>query len=377
MNSYRNIRITTRSKATITSPNDNFSINNENSLTINCNNPSGNDIAYFLDCPDGTRRLFSGKTKDTSYIWSKEQIKSLLQYFPNSNSNSIKAGVITYGNAEYYSEKVGKINVINSNPTFSNFAFKDTNSKIVALTGNDQILVKGYSSVRGIISVENKAVAKNGATMSKYRFVIGESQKEANYSSNAEVGITIDNANNNTLNMYAIDSRGNSTLKAITPNTYKTYSNIVIKTAMAAREENGIGSRVILSFSGSIWNNNFGAVNNGIVSCEYKYKKTSTSTWITGQTDITPTIREQTFSETVEIKGDLGAEGFDIRASYDLQIIIRDKLSSYTINTLIGTGTPGISITAGGIAIFNMYDEKLGGALQITGDLYVNGVKIN
>ena len=213
--------------------------------------------------------------------------------------------------------------------------------------------------------------------MSKYRFVIGESQQEANYSSDAEVGITIANANNNTFNMYAIDSRGNSTLKTISPSTYKTYSNIAISRAVAEREDNGIGSRVILSFSGSIWNNNFGAVNNEIVSCQYKYKKTTSNTWITGQTDITPVISGQTFSKTVEIKGDLGAEGFDIQASYDLQIIIRDKLSSYTINTLIGTGTPGIAITADGIAIFNMYDENLGGALQITGDLYVNGVKIN
>lgn len=146
--------------------------------------------------------------------------------------------------------------------------------------------------------------------------------------------------------MYAIDSRGNSTLKTISPSTYKTYSDIAIKTAVAEREDNGIGSRVILSFSGSIWNNNFGTIQNEIVSCKYKYKKTTDSTWITGKTDITPVISGQTFNKTVEIKGDLGAEGFDIKSSYDLQIIISDKLSSYTINTLIGTGTPGIAITA-------------------------------
>ncbi|MBQ9298229.1 MAG: hypothetical protein IJ223_04290 [Clostridia bacterium] len=365
--------------AKITSHTSNFNINSNSAVSCTASNPSGASMKYFVDLPNGTRRYTSDATTNKSYTWTAAQILALLQYIPNSNSSTIKFGVATLvgGNETYWHGVVGTLNVVDSNPVFSNFTYEDTNNTTLALTGNNQIIVKGYSSVKGIISVGNKAVAKNGATMSKYRFVIGESQKEANYSSDAEVGITIANANNNTFNMYAIDSRGNSTLKTISPSTYKTYSNIAISRAVAEREDNGIGSRVILSFSGSIWNNNFGAVNNEIVSCQYRYKKTTSNTWITGQTDITPVISGQTFSKTVEIKGDLGAEGFDIQASYDLQIIIRDKLSSYTINTLIGTGTPGIAITADGIAIFNMYDENLGGALQITGDLYVNGVKIN
>lgn len=371
--------VSTYDIAKITSHNDNFNVNSNSAVTCTASNPSGASMKYFVDLPNGTRRYTSNATTNKSYTWTATQILALLQYIPNNNSSTIKFGVATLvgGNETYWHGIVGTLNVVNSNPIFSNFTYADTNNTTLALTGNNQIVVKGYSSVKGIISAANKAVAQNGATMSKYRFVIGESQKEANYSSDAEVGITIANANNNTFNMYAIDSRGNSTLKTISPSTYKTYSNIAIKTAVAEREDNGIGSRVILSFSGSIWNNNFGTVNNEIVSCQYKYKKTTSSTWITGQTDITPVISGQTFSKTVEIKGDLGAEGFDIQASYDLQIIIRDKLSSYTINTLIGTGTPGLAITANGIAIFNMYDENLGGALQITGDLYVNGKKIN
>ena len=91
------ITITTKNKATITIPNDNFSVNSDNSLTVKCNNPSGNQIAYFLDCPSGTRRLTSSKTTNTSYTWSAAQILSMLQYFKTSNSSSIKVGVISYG----------------------------------------------------------------------------------------------------------------------------------------------------------------------------------------------------------------------------------------------------------------------------------------
>lgn len=377
LSSYKNINISTKNKATITSQNDNFSVNSDNSLTVKCDNPSGNQIAYFLDCPSGTRRLTSNKTTNTSYTWSAAQILSMLQYIKTSNSSSIKIGIITYGNAEYYSEKVGILNVVNSNPIFSNFTYQDTNNVTTALTGNNQIIIKGYSNVKGIISTANKAIAQNSATMSKYRFIIGDIQKEANYSSDSEVGITISKANNNVFNMYAIDSRGNSTLKTISPSTYKAYNNINIKSAVAQRQNNGIGSGVILTFSGDIWNNSFGNVKNEITSCIYKYKKTNSNTWLTGETNIMPEVKGQSYSKSVLIKGDKGAEGFEVNSSYNVQIIIKDKLSTYTYELLIGTGTPGIAITAKGIAFFNMYDEQLGGAIQITGDLYVNGKKIN
>lgn len=371
------INIATKNKATIISQNDNFSVNSDNALIVKCDNPSGNQIAYFLDCPSGTRRLTSAKTTNTSYTWSAAQILSMLQYIKTSNSSSIKIGIITYGNAEYYSEKVGTLNVVNSNPIFSNFTYQDTNNATTALTGNNQIIIKGYSNVKGIISTANKAIAQNSATMSKYRFIIGDIQKEANYSSDSEVGITISKANNNVFNMYAIDSRGNSTLKTISPRTYKAYSNINIKSAVAQRQNNGIGSSVVLTFTGDIWNNSFGSVQNEITSCIYKYKKTNSNTWLTGKTNIMPEVKGQSYSKSVLIKGDKGAEGFEVNSSYNVQIIIKDKLSTYTYELLIGTGTPGIAITAKGIAFFNMYDEQLGGAIQITGDLYVNGKKIN
>lgn len=95
----------TKDIARITTPNNNFSINSNQSLTVKCNNPSGNQIAYFLDCPSGTRRLTSKKTTATSYTWTAMQILEMLQYCKNTNSVSIKVGVITYGNSEYYDGK--------------------------------------------------------------------------------------------------------------------------------------------------------------------------------------------------------------------------------------------------------------------------------
>lgn len=371
------ISISTRNKATITSPGGDFSLNSDKSLTVNGSNPSGNQIAYFLDCPSGTRRLTSGKTTNTFYTWSTEQILSMLQYFKTSNSSSIKVGVITYGNTEYYDEKVGTLNVINSNPTFSNFTYEDINSKTIALTGNNQYVVKGYSNVRATVSTANKAVAKNYASMSKYRFVIGSSQIDVNYSATVNVQATINTVKSNIFTMYAIDSRNNSSFKQISPEQYIDYSPITINKVEVIRE-NGIGSISNLTFNGSIWEGSFGAVLNEIKSCSYKYKETTSTTWKNGDTILNPIRNGKNFSFEGLIKGDLGANGFDINKSYNIQVIISDKLTTTTFHFILGSGKPGIAITKNGVAINGMYKESLGGALQIwNGDVYVDGIKIN
>ena len=371
------VSMTTKDIARITTPNSNFSVNSNQSLTVKCNNPSGNQIAYFLDCPSGTRRLTSVKTTATSYTWTAAQILSMLQYCKNANSVSIKVGVITYGNSEYYDEKVGTLNVVNSNPTFSNFTYADVNSKTIALTGNNQYIVKGYSNVRATVSTANKAIAKNYATMSKYRFVIGDSQVDVNYSSTSNVQATINSVKSNIFTMYAIDSRGNSTFKQISPSRYIDYSAIVISKVDVVRE-NGIGSNTTLSFSGTIWEGSFGNVLNAITSCSYRYRETTSSTWKTGQTVLNPLQNGKNFSFEGLIKGDLNANGFDVNKSYVIEVSISDKLTTSKYEFVLGSGKPGIAITKNGIAINGMYDESIGGALQIwNGDVYVDGEKIN
>lgn len=369
------LSIATKNIATITNPNNNFSLNNESSLRVDCNNPSGNDIAYFLDCPSGTRRLTSSKTKNTSYTWTKAQILSMLQYSKNSNSVSVKVGIITYGNSEYYNEKVGTLNVINSNPAFYNFTYEDTDASTIKLTGGNQSIIKGYSNVKAIISVANKAVAKNYASMNLYRFVVGNKQLDIKYSDNSTVSGTIDNADSNIFNVYAIDSRGNSTVKQISPSRFLDYSDIVIKKASIART-GGVGSETSISFEGTYWGYGFGAMNNAITSCYYEYKATNSKDWIRGD-ELTTKLDGNNFNFSGKIRGDSGANGFSVTKSFNIRIVIKDRLSTSIYEMTLGTGIPAIAISKNGIAINNMYDETLKGALQITGDVYINKKKLN
>ena len=298
----------------------------------------------------------------------------MLQYFKTSNSSSIKVGVITYGNSEYYSEKVGTLNVVNSNPTFSNFTYEDTNATTIKLTGGNQRIVKGYSNVKAIVSTANKAVGKNYATISKYRLVIGSQQKDIAYSDSTTVSATINKVLSNIFNMYAIDSRGNSTVKQISPSTYLDYSDIIIKKASVVRT-GGVGSEVTLAFSGSYWGYGFGAMNNAITECYYEYKNTTSNTWIKGN-NLTPILNGNDFSFTGTIKGDSGADGFNIQRSFDIRVVIKDRLSTSIFTMVLGTGIPSISITKKGVAINGMYNESLSNGLQISGKLYLNGKEI-
>ena len=54
--------------------------------------------------------------------------------------------------------------IVNGNPTFSTYTYKDTNSKVTNLLGSDQLLVKGLSNLQITILATNKMITKKKAT---------------------------------------------------------------------------------------------------------------------------------------------------------------------------------------------------------------------
>lgn len=373
------IRKATINNASLTAPLDNFSVNSNSSLTCQVTNPSGADMKYYLELPIGTRRYASISTKNTEYIFSDDELFDLLQYVTTSNTSPIKVGVATLINGEekYFSERIGTFNVVDSNPTFNNFTYKDVDANIVNnLTGNDQTVIKGYSDIQGIVTVANKASAINGATMSKYRLSIGEKTQEVNYSDTETISATIENADNNVITMYAIDSRGNSTAKQITASNYINYQPIAIKTISVTRV-NRVETNTVLSFTGSIWNGNFGIKNNSIISCYYRYRKTTdvSQTW-SENIDIVPEKDGTDFSFNAEIVGDLGATGFDVHESYEIQVFIKDELSNNYSNPasfILGPGTPAIAIYKSNVSIGQEYDVEDESQFQVAGDANFKG----
>lgn len=349
-------------------------INIGSSHTIKWTNPAGATTSLKLCKTDGTQVISYGTVTGTSKSVTPTA-NTIYALTPNSNTITLRYILTTTQNSKSYtSSKDVVFSVTNSNPTFSNFTYQDTSS-VVTLTGNTQTIVKGYSEVQGIITTANKAVAKNSATMSKYRLSIGDKTAEVAYSSTADKAVKISAVQSNSFTMYAIDSRGNSTGKTITAATYINYSPIKI-TSISLIRTNSVTSETTLKFSGNIWNGNFGLTDNAITSCSYRYKKTTDSSWTTGATTITPTKSGGTFSFTGIIKGDLGANGFDIDNSYNIQVLIADKLSNNHSNPAsftLGPGTPAMAIYKNNVAIGQRYSTSEGGKLQVNGQSLLKG----
>lgn len=303
------------------------------------------------------------------YEWLTEEDKEQL-YSQMPNVNSLKGEIIveTFTDETSIGTKTIEftLNVVNSNPQFTNFTYEDTNPKTLGLTGNNQTIIKNYSNVKGIVSLANKANAINGATMKKYRFVVGEKQKEFNYSESEDVSATIDQVQNNVFVMYAIDSRNNSTMKQINAETYLDYFKPKILNFSLERTLGGVGEYVVLNVNGEFWNNSFGTETNGIV-VTYKIKRTDSEEWIVGKSDIIPQINENNFNFSGEVAGDLENNGFDIESSYNIEITITDKLDSAKDTEIIGSGTPNMAMHANGTAFGGIYDEFMGGILQVAG----------
>lgn len=340
--------------------------------TITWSNPSGASISLKLCKTDNTSIIDYGAVTGTSKSITPTA-STIYALTPNSNTYKARYVLTTTQNSKTYTNyKDFTFSVTNSNPTFSNFTYKDTNATTVALTGNNQILVKGYSNVSATISTANKAVAKNSATMKTYKLVCGsKSTNTKAYSSTADVTLdTINSINSGTLIAYATDSRGNS--KSVTKNaTYKQYSDLVIKSFTATRSNNGVGQAVTLKFSGTYWANSFGKVTNAITSVKYFYKVSSASSWQTGATTLTYTASNGNFSGSLSVQGDLGANGFDVSKSFNIRLQVTDKLVTKTYDITLGSGTPAIAIYKNKVAIGQKYDPSVNAKLQVAGGINI------
>ena len=318
-------------------------------------------------------RTFNEGSGTKTVTFTEAEQNSFYSFLSTRNSASYRISVDTYSSGGSYMEtksQYGTIYVGAANPQFENFEYSDINHTLLELTGSDQIFIKNHSQALITITPENKAVAVKEAVMSKYRTVIGNQQSETWYHEDENSMMVVNEMNNKTINVYAIDSRGNSKLvqKTIPDENYIEYKSINVKNGKAIRANGGIGTAVTLEFNGEVFEGNFGAKENSIVHCEYRYREIGTDNYTLGETDITPTqITNGTYSNSVQIKGDLGAQGFDNGKSYEIWIMINDELTIANYYVTLGAGKPLVAHHKNGVAFGALYDESYGGLIQFNG----------
>lgn len=355
--------------ATVTSATD---FNDETNPTIAFNNPGGFQLQPYLNfylSGSLIKQLYRDKGSYSSpYTWSltDEEREELRKILSNNNSCTVNEGVDTYnGSTKLGYSSIGKtFSIINANPIFNNFVFEDVNETTLALTGNNQNIIKGYSNIEVTISNSDKAEAQKSATMNKYRYTVGDSSKDITYSEELAVTETINNVTTGVFNVYAIDSRNNSTLVTKNANSIIDYTPLN-KGNIETSRTNGVSQDVTLKFDGSINLVSFGLTENSIKSAKYRYSIKNKEEW-SDYIDITLEVNENgNFSYEGLIAGDLQAEGFSIENSYEIEVVVQDELSEVIYTDTFGSGIPNIALHKNGVGIMGKYDEDEGGPLQI------------
>ena len=351
-------------QATVTSATD---FTDETNPTIKYSNPAGFRINARLEfAGSAIRRDNIANTGTYTFALTEEERNLLRSKTPNSNTLTVREIIATCigGTTETnWSWQDKKMSIVNANPIFSNFEFEDTNPITLALTGNNQNIIQGYSNVKATIPVVNIATAQKSATMSKYSFVVSDVQRDITYSSTSSTNNTIEGVKSGVFNVYAIDSRNNSTL--VTKNALQTIAyNPLIKGNISINRNNGTSEQTTLVIDGKADLVDFGETANSIQQAKYRYKQTDSDTW-SNYNNITLTIdQEGNFSFNGLIQGDTN-EGFDIEHSYNIEVYVQDELSDITYTANLGSGKPGLAMHKQGVGIMGKYDTNEGGLLQI------------
>ena len=320
-------------QATITSA-PNF--NDEENPTITYSNPAGTAVTSLMTCISWTggadityRNIPMNGTSYTYNFTDAERITLRNACTTNSMTVTFYVRTVIGGNT-YYSTLVRTFSIINGNPVFGNFTYKDTNATVTAITENDQVLIKGLSTLQATISSANKMVAQKQATAKNYVATIDGKTASANYSTadlNIDLG-TVNSSGTKRLSIRAYDSRNNST-EAHKDITIYDYAKPVLNAS--AMRLNNFENQTTITVAGTYTLLNINNVNkNNINKIQYRYRETN-GEW-SGLTDMTITLNNNTFTcDNVLLS-------LDNTKSFEIEINATDNLRTTTVKLIVDVG---------------------------------------
>ena len=260
-----------------------------------------------------------------------------------------------------------------ANPEYSNFTFKDSNTATTAITGNNQILVKGKSTLQVTIPSTDKMTAIKGATASHYAVAYDGSSNQVNYSTSTLTSSfsSIATTGNRTIQVTAFDSRNNSTRVSKNITVYD-YAAPVIQTTL--ERENNFGSDTTVHIEGTYSRLVIGGVaKNNLVSGSLAYRyRIAGGTWGTWTTRaFTANTSNGTFSITDFVLS------LNNQNKYEFEFRISDLFGQVTSSNSVDVGTPIMFVGQNsGSAAVGINKMPTQGTLDVEGDIYSNGSKI-
>lgn len=266
---------------------------------------------------------------------------SLYAQMPNSNSMTGEIAVTTYSGSAVIGTASCTIiaHVVNSNPAFY-VAYSDSNSKTVAITGDNQYIIRNNSTLKIIVS---NAQALNSATLKSITAVVnGNAYTGTLNGSTGVVNVgTVNISSDTEVTVKIVDSRGNAGQKKITVLVYDwTLPSAIIK----LNRKNNYYPESILNV-----NANYALIGGkNEVTIKYRTKKFANST----------------FSAYTTIQNNVDAN-FTADNEYEwiVQVEVSDRIGKTTYNLILPKGIPVVYVdikkNSFGLNCFPKHDNSL------------------
>lgn len=243
---------------------------------------------------------------------------SLYAQMPNSNSMTGEITVTTYSGSSAIGTSSCTIiaHVVNSNPVFD-VEYSDTNSATVAITENNQYIIRNNSALK--ISISN-AQALNSATLKSITAVVnGNAYTGSLNGSTGVINVGVVNVSYDTeVTVKLTDSRGNEGIREITVLVYDwSLPSAIIK----LNRKSNYYSESVLNV-----NANYASIGGkNDVTIKYRLKKVANSTFST--------------YTTIQNNADANFTA-DNEYEWNVQVNIADKLGNTTYNLILPKGIP-------------------------------------
>ncbi len=295
---------------------------------------------------------------DEGIIYAQETQKS---------STAVTVQLDTYIGSTFIGTKTTQVNATfrlsEVAPIFTNFTYRDSNSSVIAVTGSNQVLVKGKSNLIATVPVADKMIPRQATTGKSYTFTLGAISITQAFSNTADVSAnfgTVLNAGDQRLMVKAFDNRSIST------SIYKDIQVIdyAAPTLTPKIERlNGFEDRTTVKLEGEFYLVPVGGVDkNTITGIKCRYKKAQGGDWKNWQ-ELSFTTSQKDGKGVV--MGATGGVLFDLdnSSAWDFEFQITDRLSSAVISGQVSVGIPIMFFSSDGRISINCmpdgYDKGL------------------
>ena len=306
----------------------NADIGSSTNITINKASNEFTTTLFYKASGQNSWTKIVDKTSLQVYPWTVPT--SFYALTPNSKTITCQFYADTY-NGDMF---IGNSSIVTAtftatgNPTISNIVAKDLNPTTIALTGNDDTMVKYASNVRVTVT----ASGQNSATIS--------SIKINNVIATGGV-VTFNGATTNTYQVVVTDSRGYTTSQTKTM-IGANYIPLTINQTISRNQPTD--NKINITASGNYYPGTFGATLNSL-TVEYRYKERSSATW-GSWTNLVVTISGNTYSGNTQLSN------MDYTKIYDFEVRAKDKVYPNGEKTITG-----ITVSKG-TPVFNWDDDE-------------------